>query len=432
MRILWFTEWRPPAVRARLGLPEEPGPQAWVDSLAARLVRRSSVELTIAAPSTVAFQPFAEDGVRFVGLPWPVPASRVGRIADNWRHRLMPAGTLHAAVAAVARTKPDIVHVHGTEGGLGLIAGMLPATPCVISLQGILQAYARLYFAGRSPREVARLVASREFAKGRGVVHRYLLLRREAVREAEIVRGAAFVIGRTDWDRAGLEAVNPRAVYFHCDEIMRPEFAAAHWAPEGHDGATVYTTSSALMGKGTECLFEAAAIVRSRGARPPSVRVAGVHPGSELDGIYRREAARLGVADRIVWLGRLDAAAIARELAAADAFAYPSHVDNSPNSVAEAMLVGAPIVAANVGGISTLVKDGMEGLLFPQGDAHALMTGLMRLMGDKQQAARLGAAARETALARHDPDRIATRTLEVYREVIERWSGGKKRGSGRA
>ena len=68
VRILWFTEWQPPAVRRHLGLPAEPGPQAWVDSLATKLSGRPDVELTIATPGA-AFAPFTDGGVRFVGLP---------------------------------------------------------------------------------------------------------------------------------------------------------------------------------------------------------------------------------------------------------------------------------------------------------------------------------------------------------------------------
>ncbi len=219
--------------------------------------------------------------------------------------------------------------------------------------------------------------------------------------------------------------MNPQATYYHCDEIMRPEFTAVRWTLEGHRGDTVYTTSSALMGKGTECLLEAAAIMKRRGGRTVTVRIAGVHPGSELDAMYRRAAERLGVAGQVLWLGRIDAAALARELETADVFAYPSHVDNSPNSVAEAMLVGAPIVAANVGGISSLVGDGKEGILTPRGDAVALAAGVTLLLDDRRAAARLGACARRTALVRHDPEHVAARTLDIYREVGERWSGGQ-------
>lgn len=418
MRILWFADWQPLAVRRRLSLPDFPGPQAWVDALAVLLSQQLEVELAVATPGPQKFAPFKEEGVLYLHVPRAIRSSRAARIAVNWQHRLTSAETLAAAAALVRARRPDIVHVHGTESTFGLLAPSLCSTPCVISLQGILQAYERLYFAGRSPREVAGLVASAEFLKGRGVVHRYVLLRREAAREARIMRGARWFIGRTAWDRHALATVNPAAVYFHCDEIMRPEFYETAWAQEGHDGATIYTTSSAMLGKGTECLLGAFAMLQRRPAPGLQLRVAGVEPGSEVDGLYRGAARRLGVERRVEWLGRLDAAGIARELRAADVFAYPSHVDNSPNAVVEAMLVGTPTVATRVGGIPTILEKGKEGLLVPRGDAAALADAVRRLLSDRALAARLGAAARATALQRNAPTRVVARTLEIYADVI--------------
>lgn len=421
MRILWLTQWQPPAVRRRLGIAVDPGPQAWVDSLAARLAKRSDIELTIATPSAVSFAPFVDGGVGYEGLRQPMPATRAGRIAANWFYHLTPPETIDAATKMVRRMRPDVVHVHGTENGLGLVAGLLPLQPCVISLQGIAQAYKRRYFAGRRQVEIVRLVACPEFLKGRGVVHRYFQLRREATRETRIMREAKCFIGRTAWDRAVLKSVNPNARYYHCDEIMRSEFSAVRWAGREHSGTIVYTTSSALLGKGTEVLLEALALVNTQSDRPVTLRVAGVHPGSEIDRLYRRVATRVGLAGSVVWLGRLDAAALAEELAVADVFAYPSHVDNSPNAVAEAMLVGSPVVATSVGGIPSMIRDRIEGLLVPRGDRRALADGIMRLLDDRRTAARLGATARMTALARHDPQRIAAHTLDIYGDVVAHW-----------
>jgi glycosyltransferase involved in cell wall biosynthesis len=418
VRVLWFAEWQPPVVRRRLGQERLPGPQAWVDSLAAHLREQPGVDLTIAAPGDALPELFEEDGIRYAVVPLPGPSSRSGRIVRNWRHRLTPPVTLEAAGALVDHLRPDVVHVHGTEGGFGLLAGMRPAAPLVISLQGILSAYRQAYFLGRTPAEVGRLVASSEFAKGRGVVHRYLLLRRQARREDRIMREARCFIGRTSWDRQVLSSVNPHARYYHCDEILRPEFAATAWEGGGEGGTTVYTTSSALMGKGTECLLDAFAILQTREARELRLRIGGVQAGSELDAVYRRVAERLGIAQCVDWLGRLDAPGIAAELAAADAFAYPSYVDNSPNSLAEAMLVGTPIAATRVGGIPSLLTDGVDGLLVEQGDPVALASALARLLRDRDEAARLGASARATALARHDPERITGTLVGIYEDVI--------------
>ena len=85
------------------------------------------------------------------------------------------------------------------------------------------------------------------------------------------------------------------------------------------------------------------------------------------------------------------------------------------------MLVGTPCIAAFVGGVPSLVRDGVEGLLYHDADPYALAGKIDRLLGDPALAARLGAKARETAMRRHDPRRVAKQAVGTYREVIDRW-----------
>jgi glycosyltransferase involved in cell wall biosynthesis len=420
VRALWFTEVMPRPVRRAVGLEDWPGPQAWVDSLAGALSEAPDLELAIATTARRPFRPFQKDGIEYFGIPVPEPHSRRSRIVAGWRHRLAPDSVLDAAVELVREQRPDIVHVHGTEGAFGPLAGRLAEPPCVVSLQGILQLCQRVYWAGRSAEEVGRLLAGNGFLKGRGVVHRYLLMRRESGREARVMREGRWFIGRTDWDRGALAAVNPAAAYFHCDEMMRPQFYETSWSGGDPAGARIYSTSSAMLFKGTECLLEAAAILRRRGVAGLRLRIAGVPPGSEVDALYRRVARRLEIDDAVEWLGRLNAPDIAGELQATDVFAYPTHIDNSPNALVEAMLVGVPTVASCVGGIPSLMSDGKEGLLVPRGDPVALAVAIERLLGDRAAAAQLGAAARETARRRNDPARVVAGTLETYREIIAR------------
>jgi glycosyltransferase involved in cell wall biosynthesis len=418
MKVLWFADHWPAAVQRRLGLLKNPGPQGWVDALADRLRLEPGFSLVVATTCERSLPPFEEEGVTYYVLHRPTPSSRVARIADDWRHSLQ-TGTLGEAAALVRRLAPDLVHVHGTEGASGLLAPVVAPTPCVISMQGIIQAYVRLYFAGRSIVDVAETVASRDFVAGRGPVHDYVTLRRRAQREVEIMRGARWFIGRTDWDRAMLASVNPAAAYYHCDEMMRAPFYLAEWRPRGraHTGVRLYTTSSELMGKGTECLMEAVSILRRWGLSDVRLRVAGVPPGSPLETMYRRAARLNGVEHDVDWLGRLEADRIVDELLAADVFVYPSHVDNSPNSLVEAMAVGVPIVASCVGGVPTLLRDREEGLLVPRGDAAAFAGAIRRVVNHKDEAQRFGAKARLTAHERNDPVRIVARTLSIYNEI---------------
>ena len=87
----------------------------------------------------------------------------------------------------------------------------------------------------------------------------------------------------------------------------------------------------------------------------------------------------------------------------ASVFVLPSHIENSPNALCEAMVVGTPCIAACVGGVPSLMRDGVDGLLYHDADPYALAGKIDRLLGDPALAERLGASSRERARQRHDP-----------------------------
>ncbi|WP_299531952.1 glycogen synthase [uncultured Streptomyces sp.] len=90
----------------------------------------------------------------------------------------------------------------------------------------------------------------------------------------------------------------------------------------------------------------------------------------------------------------------------------------------EAMACGTAVVASAVGGIPEVVDDGRTGLLVPYDEKdpgafeEGLAAALDRVVGDREAAARMGAAGRERALAEFGWDRVARRTAEVYRELL--------------
>jgi len=85
----------------------------------------------------------------------------------------------------------------------------------------------------------------------------------------------------------------------------------------------------------------------------------------------------------------------------------------------EAMACGTPVVASRVGGIPEVVVDGETGLLVEPGDPAALAAALRRVLDDPARAARMGEAGRRRVEAHFSWDRIAERTMEIYRQAIE-------------
>jgi glycosyltransferase involved in cell wall biosynthesis len=97
-----------------------------------------------------------------------------------------------------------------------------------------------------------------------------------------------------------------------------------------------------------------------------------------------------------------------------------SHIDNSPNSLAEAMILGMPCIASFVGGTGSMIKDGEEGVLVQNGDPWVLAGAIIELFNNKENATLMGANARKTALKRHDKRRIVSDLVKSYQEIIRK------------
>ncbi len=142
-------------------------------------------------------------------------------------------------------------------------------------------------------------------------------------------------------------------------------------------------------------------------------------PGEERRERELRElAARLGVADRVRFLGfRPDVGTV---LAAADAAAVPStQPDPLPGAALEAAAAGLPVVAAAHGGLPEVVRDGVTGLLVPPRDPRALAAALAGLAADPDRALDLGSAAARDVTARFAPTRTLERVQALYDRLLD-------------
>ena len=127
--------------------------------------------------------------------------------------------------------------------------------------------------------------------------------------------------------------------------------------------------------------------------------------------------------DKIVFLGRLSAEQMKEQYLKCHTFVCPSVLENSPNSVAESMLLGTPVVAARVGGIPSMITDRKDGLLYTGNDVEELANTIIELWKDESvlpMSGRLAKAAVVRARAAHDPEVNFNRLKEIYREIEKR------------
>jgi len=133
-----------------------------------------------------------------------------------------------------------------------------------------------------------------------------------------------------------------------------------------------------------------------------------------------RVAARVrGVEDRLVFAGQT--LSVQDYFRASDCFVLSSGREGLPVALLEAMACGLPCVASRLpGSTDVVIDDGVNGLLVPPGDTASLAGALAAVLGDDEQARRLGRAARATVEERFASGRVADAWLDAYATVLAR------------
>jgi N-acetyl-alpha-D-glucosaminyl L-malate synthase BshA len=152
-------------------------------------------------------------------------------------------------------------------------------------------------------------------------------------------------------------------------------------------------------------------------------RVAAAMPARLVmigDGPDREQAARraeeLGVADRVLMLGKQPA--VECFLAVADLFLFPSAGESFGLAALEAMACETPVVAYRAGGIGEVVVDGETGALVELEDTEALGEACVRILSDSELRRKMGKAARKRAIEEFSSDRIIPQYEQLYRGLL--------------
>jgi len=147
-----------------------------------------------------------------------------------------------------------------------------------------------------------------------------------------------------------------------------------------------------------------------------------VGDGPRLDPM-RALAEQEGIGARVHFLGqRTD---VAQLLARCQGSILATNWEGFPLSILEAMRAGLPVVASAVGGVEESIDDGRTGFLVARGDVSGLRERLRPLLMDGELRCRLGAAGRSRFAGEFSLERMVSRTLAVYREVLDEGAGAR-------
>ncbi len=187
------------------------------------------------------------------------------------------------------------------------------------------------------------------------------------------------------------------------------EFRRRHSIPA--DRAIVVQVSWIIPEKGIADLLKTARLVI---ARNPNVQFVIVGEGAYREQ-YTREAATMGLGDRVTWTGMSRDPFGEGVFDAADVVCQMSRWEEVFGwMIAEAMAHGKPVVATRVGGIPELIADGVSGYLVDRGDAEAASARVLELLSDPKLRAAMGQAARETVSDKFDLRKNVAQLMRAY------------------
>lgn len=318
-------------------------------------------------------------------------------------------------MAVVEDFKPDVIQVFGSEHSYGLVAKHTDI-PVILHIQGIMNPYFKSFF---PPGVTWHSYIFSPFSPG--LILRKLFLKkkweRACEREKVILGAVKYYLGRTAWDHAEVRKYNPEAVFFHGDEIMRrPFYDADIQKTVVPSTLKLVTTISEPTYKGYDVVLRAGKVLKEVYGIDFEWKVFG-----NIDPRFFEKITGIRTADAGITLaGVATADELVDAISEASMYVHPSYIDNSPNSLCEAQLLGAAVVATAVGGVPSLIDDGVTGFLVHSGNADEIAERVVAMYRDKTTLRRIGQQARAQALVRQNRERIVSELLECYNELLKK------------
>lgn len=322
---------------------------------------------------------------------------------------------------------PDCIHIWGSEYNhsyyVTKAARNLSKIKCtVLSIQGLVSVYAEHYYDGLPPELIHRRTL-KEFFGRRNIAQEKKMMELQGQTEISTFQMLENCIGRTDWDYACAKQMNPHIEYHFCGEILRESFYVNRWKYEECDKEVIFFSQAHYPIKGLHIMLRALPIIKEY---YPAVvlRIVGNNPQKKA--IFKRSSYEKYIcnlirdndlSNSIEWLGQLSENEMMLNYKKANVFVCSSSIENSSNSIGEAMLVGTPIVASDVGGIKSFMEHEKEGMLYHSTAIYMLADNVIRIFNSRSLAMQLGNNAHERAKKYHCIEDNLQRLIKIYNKL---------------
>lgn len=324
---------------------------------------------------------------------------------------------------------PDIVHIQGTEFTHGLsYLNTIGNKNVIISIQGLVHRCADVYLGNIDKKDIINNITLRDILKNDNLFQAKKKFKKRGLNELEIIKKSNYIIGRTTWDYANVKAINPKAKYYIGNETLRKVFYNKNWNIKNIERHTLFCSQAGYPIKGFHYLVQAVYILKKKYS-DIKLYVAGnnIIDSSTLKSKLKKSGyakyiesliKKYELQENIVFTGLLDEKQMLQRLLKTHVFVLPSAIENSSNSLGEAMLLGMPCVASNTGGTMDILEHKQEGYLYPYTEPAMCAEYISRFFEDDKLALQLGKQAQITAKKRHNPEKNVKTIIDIYNDIL--------------
>lgn len=419
MKIMWISN-------RRLDINKKNGyGGGWLTSLMNILAKKPDVELHVCYVDRKLkeLSRIEADGVHHYGLP-------------RKKHVMKYDKSLEPIFASlIDEIDPDIIHIQGTEQANGIAAmNVRPNRVYTVSIQGLIGRYSEHYVGG-VPLPYCLDLTPRDLLHRDGPISKGKKFKKSSWYEVEMLRRAPYIMARTNWDVACAHHENRDAVIYHDVRVLRPSFYQNSWSLDKCKRHSIFVGSSQNQIKGLHYVLQALPLIlkvypdtQLTIASPDFIHAESLKAKLMYQSYWlylRKLIQKYDLWDHIRFLGVLDEPAMCQAFLDANVFVLPSVIENSPNTLSEAAVLGVPTVSSFIAGVPDIVENGVNGWLYAYDEYYIMAEQVIELFGNEDMAQDFSKKLREKALKKYDPNQNTDVVYEAYLDILRREKNGE-------
>lgn len=361
-----------------------------------------------------------KENVNYIALP-----------SYKFSRKTLPKKNKKVLEQVIKEVNPDIIHIIGTERlHAKYIFDFFDNKKILVSITGMPSIIAPLYKAGLSDKVIRHNKTIGDILRHRGIINQQKSFKSMGNNEIELLKKCKNVMGRTEWDFVSTTSINRQIKYFFGNESLRDCFYLneSTWKKDKCLKHSIFMSQASYPLKGLHIVLEALKLVKE--VYPDVVLIISgpniLNRNSLLQKLKFTNygkiifsiAKKYDVLNNISYIGNINGDAMVNEYKKANVTIVSSIIENKSNTLGEAMMIGSPVICSYVGGMTEMVKHGIDGFFYPYNEPNRLAYFICKLFSDTDLQEKFSKNGVNKAKALFNKESMKQNVLNAYEVII--------------